>query len=260
MKRRSGCIWIAAGLVLALVAGVLAFMAILRASSQAVPTAPRIPAADVVVAARAIGVRELLGPEDVELRQIPADVVPENAVRSTQSIMGWITLVPLSPDEIILSSKVISPTVKGEQVAFLMDKNKVAMAFPADDLMSSNHLLQPGDHVDVLFSIEVEARDEDSGGLVTFNALQNLEIAAVVMPRDIESKAASEVSSKPVRPLAIVFALDPQDALVLKHLRDVGGTVDIVLRAPEARERFSTQPVNINYLLDRYQIRVPQLP
>jgi len=136
----------------------------------------------------------------------------------------------------------------------------VAMAFPADDLMSSNNLLQPGDHVDVLFSIEVQATDKESGGLVTFNALQNLEIATIVKLRDVGATAAEEVGAKAARPLAIVFALDPQDALVLKHLRDMGGTVDIVLRAPEAEERFETQPVHINYVLDRYTIRFPVLP
>ncbi|MBC7260720.1 MAG: hypothetical protein H5T63_01790, partial [Chloroflexi bacterium] len=147
----------------------------------------------------------------------------------------------------------------GGYFAFTMDKNKVAMAFPADDLMSSNNLLKPGDHVDLLFSIEVQETDETSGELVTFNALQNLEIAAIVQPQDLETQAKAEAGEK-VRPLAIVFALDPQDALVLKHLHDMGGVVDIVLRAPEAKERFSTQPVNQRYLMDRYQLRIPVLP
>jgi Flp pilus assembly protein CpaB len=133
------------------------------------------------------------------------------------------------------------------------------MAFPANDLMSSNNLLKPGDHVDLLFSIEVQETDASSGELVTFNALQNLEIAAIVQPQDLETQAKAEAGGK-ARPLAIVFALDPQDALVLKHLHDMGGTVDIVLRAPEAKERFSTQPVNQKYLIDRYQLRIPVLP
>jgi pilus assembly protein CpaB len=260
MKRRSGCIWIAAGVVLALIAGVLAFLAILRASSTAVPGEPRVPTVDVVVAARSMRVRELIEPGSVELRQAPADIVPDTALREVGEALGQITLVPLASGEMILTSHVISPTIKGEQIAFIMDPSKVAMAFPADDLMSSNNLLQPGDHVDVLFSIDVKARDKDSGGLVTFNALQNLEIATVVKPRDIDTTAAEEAGVRALRPLAIVFALDPQDALVLKHLRDMGGTVDIVLRAPEAEEQFETQPVHINYVLDRYAIRAPELP
>lgn len=259
MKRRAGCIWIAAGIILALLAGVLAFWAILQASSQAAVPAARTPTVEVVVASRAIGVRELILPEAVDVRAAPVDIVPENAVRRMDEVVGWVTLHPLSPGEMILTSDVVSPTVQGGYFAFAMDKNKVAMAFPANDLMSSNNLLRPGDHVDLLFSIEVQMAEESSGELVTFNALQNLEIAAIVQPQDLEAQAKAEVGGK-MRPLAIVFALDPQDALVLKHLHDMGGVVDIVLRAPEAKERFSTQPVNQKYLLDRYQLRIPALP
>jgi pilus assembly protein CpaB len=160
-------------------------------------------------------------------------------------------LTSLSSGEMVLASHIISPTVKGGPVAFLMEESQVAMAFPAEDILTRNNLLKPGDHVDVLFSIEVTL-GEEGGNLVTFNALQNLEVAAI--PR------ATAEGGGAGKPLALVFTLDPQDALVLKHLRDMGGTVDIVLRAPEAEERFTTQPVHMNYLIDRYQLRVPELP
>ncbi len=259
MKKRGGLIWIAAGIILALLAGALAFWAIFRASSTQVEL-PMQQAAqvNVVVASRVIAVRELIQPGDVEMRMAPADMVPENAIQHIDNVVDWIAMTPLWPGEIILTSNVISPTIKGVHVAYTMDENKVAMAIPADDLMSSNNLLQPGDHVDVLFSIEVEVADEESLRLVTFNALQNLEIAALVRPGDLEAKAQTGATMS--SPQAIVFTLDPQDALVLKHLRDIGGTVDIVLRAPEAKERFSTQPVDMNYLVDRYQMRIPVLP
>jgi pilus assembly protein CpaB len=260
MKRRSGCIWIAAGTVLALIAGLLAFLAILRASSTAVQPEPKVPTVDIVVAARSLGVRELIEPDSVELLQAPVDIVPELALRSVDKAVGWMTIVPLASGEMILSSQIISPTIKGEHFAFLMDADKVAMAFPASDLMSRNNLLQPGDHVDMLFSIEVEARDEQTGGLVTLDALQNLEIAMIVKSIEVQSSATGQATAQEVQPLAIVFALDPQDALVLKHLQDMGGTVDIVLRAPGAKEQFETQPVHLDYLLDRYTIRFPVQP
>ena len=241
-----------------MLAGVLAFMAIMRAAStQVAPPVQEAPKVKVVVAARAMGVRELILQSDVEVRSAPADIVPESAVRSLEEAVGWVTMSPLSAGEMIMATQLVSPTIKGEAVAYTMDKNKVALAFPAEDLMSRNNLLQPGDHVDVLFSIAVNAADATTGDLVTFDALQNLEIAAVVQARDLKTKTEAGVAAQP---LAIVFALDPQDALVLKYLRDMGGMVDIVLRAPEVKERFSVQPVHMDYLSDRYQIRVPQAP
>jgi pilus assembly protein CpaB len=224
------------------------------------PPVLEAPKVKVVVAARAIGVRELIMEGDVEVRTAPADIVPENAVRSMEEAVGWVTMSPLSAGEMIMATQLVSPTIKGKAVAYTMDKGKVAMAFPAEDLMSRNNLLQPGDHVDVLFSIAVKAQDQTTGDLVTFDALQNLEIAAVVQARDLETQAKTQAGVTAAQPMAIVFALDPQDALVLKYLRDMGGTVDIVLRAPEVKERFSVQPVHMDYLFDRYQFRVPQAP
>jgi len=255
MKKRSGCIWIASGVVLAVLAGLLAFWAILRATSQAVPGVTQVPTVDVVFAARALSVRELVTADAIELREAPADIVPETALRRLEDALGQITLVPLASGEMILSSHVVSPTIKGEYFAYTMDANKVAMAFPARDLMSRNDLLQPGDHVDVLFSIEVEQQDSSTGALVTFNALQNLEIAAII--RSTSTQATAATTKEPV---AIVLTLDPQDALVLKHLQDMAGTVDIVLRAPGVKERFETQPVHLDYIFDRYTIRIPVEP
>jgi pilus assembly protein CpaB len=256
MKKRSGFIWLSTGVIFALIAGALAFVFILRMSKVETAVA-QTPDVEVVFATRFLEVRQLIGSSDVEVRTAPADVVPENAIRDPREVVGQLTLVSLSPGEMILRTNVISPTIAGAHVAYTMDEDQVAMAFPAEDLMSSNYLLQAGDHVDVLFSVEVTVQDEDEGELITFNALQNLEVAAVIKPRGLDTNTSVNTGLRDTRPEAIVFALDPQDALVLKHLKDIGGMVDIVLRAPEAEGRFRTQPVHEDYLIDRYELHIP---
>jgi pilus assembly protein CpaB len=260
MQKRSGCIWIVAGVIVAVLAGVLTFGVLLQTANKTSTPLQQGPTVKVVVASRSLGVRELLQTGDIELRSAPADVVPEATLRKLEDALGQITTVPLARGEMILSTHIVSPTIKGADFAWTMDEGKVAMAFPAGDLMTRQGLLKPGDHVDLLFSIEIQAREQGSGGLVTFNALQNLEIATIVQPENLGTKAAGSTTGDESRPQAIIFALDPQDALVLKHLKDRGGTVDIVLRAPGVEERFTTQPVNINHLMDLYQLRVPELP
>ncbi len=260
MRRRSGFIWIITGVIFAILAGVLAFTFILRMSAVSQPE-PEEPEVEVAFATRFIDIRELLQSGDVEMRPAPADIVPENAIRDPHSVVGQLAVVPLSPGEMILTSHVISPTITGGRISFTMDENHVAMAFPASDLMSRNNLLKPGDHVDLLFTIEVVVEDETGGGgTVTFNSLQNLEIASIVHAAQPEQAPGQAQSQPQGAPLAIIFALEPQDALVLKHLKDTGGIVDIVLRAPGVDELFRTQPVHMRYLIDRYQLRIPVLP
>jgi len=55
---------------------------------------------------------------------------------------------------------------------------------------------------------------------------------------------------------AYLMAVSPQDALVLKHLRDAGGIFDIVLRSPTSTELFELSPVLSDYLNDRYQLEI----
>ena len=50
------------------------------------------------------------------------------------------------------------------------------------------------------------------------------------------------------------MALSPQDALVLKHIKDAGGIIDIVLRAPTSEARFELSPVMAEYLRDRFEL------
>jgi pilus assembly protein CpaB len=57
-----------------------------------------------------------------------------------------------------------------------------------------------------------------------------------------------------IEPQAILLALSPQDALVLKHLKDAGGVIDIVLRAPTSSQLFEPEPVMPDYLKDRYEL------
>jgi hypothetical protein len=48
--------------------------------------------------------------------------------------------------------------------------------------------------------------------------------------------------------------LAPQDALTLKYVNDSGGILDYVLRAPGVERPFESDPVDIDYLINRYSI------
>jgi pilus assembly protein CpaB len=53
-----------------------------------------------------------------------------------------------------------------------------------------------------------------------------------------------------------MLALAPQDALVLKHLKDTGAIFDLVLRAPTSTELFDLTPVTSQYISERYQLLI----
>ncbi len=192
MGRMRGCLWLAAGLMVALVAGFVAFTALNNATRVRSNVPGVAPEVDVVVAAQAVPVRAVLTLEDLQVKKVPVTAAPEGSVASLSDAEGMITLVELYPGEIILSQRLLEPNVAAGsgRLALVVSADEVLMAFPAEDLMSRINVLKPGDHVDLLFTLEFPT-DRGAGAgqaaatqgeveRVTFSLLQNLTIAAVV--------------------------------------------------------------------------------
>jgi hypothetical protein len=92
--------------------------------------------------------------------------------------------------------------------------------------------------------VEIVEQNQRGGGVQNpLNAQGTPEPTATPSPQNVTS-------------LAILLAMDPQDALVLKHLKDAGGTFDIVLRAPTSNQLFELEPVWDEYLIDRYELEI----
>jgi pilus assembly protein CpaB len=273
MGRLRGFIWLLAGLAVAVLAGLVAFTTLSRAAAQRSGDPVLQPTVPVVVAARAVEVRAVLTGEDLELKDIPVDAVPEGAVAQIEDAVDRITLVELYPGEVVLAQRLVDPNVvSGDgRLALVVNEDEVLMAFPAEDLMSTAGVLKPGDQVDLLFSLDfpvdrglvpaTSTAGGEGGGVVvtgsareaeqaTFNLLQNVSVAAIVAGQTPTGGGDERV------PQALLLTVSPQDALVLKYVKDAEGIVDIVLRAPGMDRPFETEPVDVDYLIDRYRIPV----
>lgn len=249
MNRR-GCLWFAGGLLLALGAAVAVFVSLQGATqaNQQVPTP--VPGVPVLVAARDIPVHTVIAAADVTVRELPPDAVPTDALRDPADAIGKLSTAAMAQGEAVLARRLIVPDYVGPQAAFVMDPKQLLVAFAATDLLSGLEIVRPGDHVDLMLTYDFAKSAVDmTTGIHTFTALPNVRVAAV-----IRGPAGEGGKPGPVR--AYLLALDPQDALTVKHFRDMGAAVDLALRSPAATdEPFTVVPVNGDYLLQRYQIR-----
>ncbi|HBY97403.1 MAG TPA: Flp pilus assembly protein CpaB [Chloroflexi bacterium] len=261
MGRLRGFLWLTTGMIVAVLAGFVAFVALTRAQAQAIGQDVSQPKVPVVVAAGTITVRSALTADKLEVREMPIEAVPEGAVSKVEDAVGQLTLVDLYPGEVVLAQRLVDPNVTSAdgRTAVLVAEDEVLMAFPAQDLMSRVGVLKPGDQVDLLFSLNVPATGNAGGQdekQATFNLLQNVAISAVVAgqaPRSGNSSSGSDAMAGGA-PTAILLTVSAQDALVLKYVKDAGGIVDIVLRAPGMDRPFSTESVDVDYIINRYQI------
>lgn len=266
MGRLKGCLWLVAGLLVAALAGFVAYTTLQRAEAQRATQEAPIPKVQVVAATRQVGVRAMLAAADLQMVEIPVDTLPEGAVRATDDAIGRLTLVELYPGEIILQPRLLDPNVitRDGRLALVMAEDQVLMAFPINDLMSRVNVLKPGDKVDLLFSMDIPmegiaeitgteagesviVRSAGEEEQVTFDLMQNVTVAAIVGGERKEDGSYTPLQS-------LLLTVGPQDALVSKYALDAGGTVDIVLRAPGQESPFEIDPVDMNYLIERFQI------
>jgi pilus assembly protein CpaB len=287
LSQRRGIIIAAVGILLALV-GIIAVGSILRraATPPELPT-PIPPKTEfVVVTTHDLPIRSILRAEDLTILEVQLELAPPNALTDVEEAAGRITKIALVEGEMVMEHHLADPTNVNKDLAFIIEDEQVLMAFPASDLMSQINILQPGDLVDILASLNQPVLPGQVGGsdfatdegrpeeeLFTFNALQRVEISAVVIEilpsrrtgsasasasstGELDAEATPQPTPTPepsqIEPQAILVALDPQDALVLKHIKDAGGIVDIVLRAPTSTRFFELSPVMAEYLRDRY--------
>jgi len=153
--RLRGFLWLVAGLVVAGLAGIVAFITLSRVAAQGTGEVKSAPGVTVVVAARAVPLRLALTSGDLEVREVPVDVVPEGAISDREEAEGKVTLVDLSPGEIILGQRLLDPNVTPAdgRLALFVAEDEVLMAFPPSDLLTQVGVLKPGDRVDLLMSL-----------------------------------------------------------------------------------------------------------
>jgi pilus assembly protein CpaB len=237
---------------------------------------------DVVVMARDVALGTLIEQADLTIAAVPIELVPRDRLTNIELAVGRIAKVQMVQGEMVMSNKLADPTNVNRDLAFVIGDEKVLMAFPVTDLMTSLGILQQGDIVDILVTLSQEVRltDEEREGTfvvsgaagddefttiqITYNAFQQLEVSAIVQEiRYVEQEQQTvpgaaqptpQVASVTVR--ALLLALDPQDALVLKHLKDLGATFDFVLRSPTSTEFFEYIPVTSDYLIDKYELEI----
>jgi Flp pilus assembly protein CpaB len=257
MKLRRGWIWYLAGLLLAIVAGLIAVFALRQAVPQAEPAKPATQ--PVIVARERIDVRQVVLPEQLETKNLLLGEVPSGAVFRLEDAAGKFTLQPIEAGQPLLAQNLvsISPGAGGSitntsKLAALLPPDKIGVVLPATDLLSKSGEVGTGDSVDILASLPVVSSGEGKGGQVTLVTLQNVPVVKTLQD-------ASGKEDQPAKITGLVVAVDPQDAVTLKYFVDAGASVSIGLRPPKLTTIFDLLPETINYIADKFGIKAPEL-
>lgn len=262
MKLRRGWIFYLAGLLLAIVAGVLAVLAL----QQAVPTPEPIRPATrpVIVAKQPISARQVVLVEALDVRDFLLDEIPSGAIFRMEDAVGKFSFQNVEVGQPLLAQNLASLTASGTsgitttaRLAALLPADKVGVALPANDLLSKSGEVDTGDRIDILASMIVLGNEEGTGGQVTLLTLQDV---PVVKTLEEAGQQQSNGNQPPARGkiTGLIVAVDSQDAVALKYFVDSGANVSIAVRPPKLTAIFQIIPVTLNYLADRFGITVPK--
>ena len=228
-----------------------------------------------VFAIRDVPMGTVLSAEDVKMAEIPIKYAPRDIVVTLEEAVGRISKTDMVEGEMLLKHYLVDPTgISSYDVAYILDENHVLMAMPANDLMSREVIIKRGDIVDIMVSIQESLETvtaEDETGVegetpatettgpqqITFTVSQRLGISAIVI--DILQDQNAQTPPDDPNPnrnqvvvQAYLIALNPQDALVLKYLKDIGGIFEFVIRAPTSTGQFELTPVTSEYIKELY--------
>jgi len=273
-------LFIFAGIILVAVGVFASYLLIQRFQGQQTPQVAQEETVktDVVVVTRDLFLGDTLAEGDLEIASVPVEVAPRNAVTNTEEAVGKIIKTDLVQGEMLLSHNLADPTNKNQDLSFILADDHVLFAFPADDLMSREDMVQRGDIVDIFATFEQEIEQEDeidpeTGEPVepetrtfTLDSLQRVDVTALVLDiieeeisgggNLLPGQTAEEDPAREINILAYLLALNPQDALILKHLKDTGAIFDIVLRAPTSTVPFDLTPVTEEYIIEFYGLEI----
>lgn len=264
--KRKGVIWLAVGLVLAVMVGLATFRILTQVTTERETGTAVTTTTSVVVALVDMQPRTILTDTALALRQVPLEVVPVGAVTNLDEARGKLTLDAVSAGEILLSRRLADPSNTSQNIAFTMPEDKVAIALPGGDRLTKAGVLKEGDKVDLLFSLSAASSSSGKAdSLVTLSAIQNLAITAIILPNVLAEASGSTLGRAPMAGMAtadidpvLLVAVDPQDALVLKYLVDAGAVMDVALRASTNEQIRALESVTIDYMADRYQFVIPK--
>jgi pilus assembly protein CpaB len=249
MTRRKAWIWIALALLCAVGAGALSFyvldqqaVAAQAAAAQAAPPTPvPVPTLRMPVAARDLPVGQALTADDIALKDFPTDLAPSSAITDTEALVGQMLAEPVAEGDIFRSKALRGAA--GAPLSSSIEPGKTILAFPVVDLIGQTGLIVAGDRVDLLITTEVTG---DAPGKKTGYTVQNVEVLRVL------GAEPTEDNPNP-KPSAFLLQLTPQDAVLVKMVKDSGGTIDLALRSPLDTGALQVAPatnVDLSNLLD----------
>ena len=283
--KRSNRLVILVGVLLA----VLAFVGIVVLLGQNGVTPPPVAktTVTVVVAKADIAIGDPVTPGKVEVKEVDPAAVSGTRISDPSQLTGAPALFPIGKGSQVSKEAVGLGTSPTLCITCQLKPGEKAIAFQVDPVTGLDFLIQPGDHVDIVFrtTIQVLQPTADSVGSSNprFEPITGLEAAPTVKTL-LQDKRVLYVSATKIQPTAnasatpapgtngaaatpttaviIVFAGSDADAELIKFAQtdnSVIGPLSAILRSTSDAAIEKTTGITLKILVDTFGIPIPNI-
>lgn len=204
--RKQALIPLMIGLVVGLVALKLGYDYLANAKKS--PVVNKGPVKRIVVASRDLAIGEQLTTEDLSLVDMPQELVPAGVFTDVEALVGETLRKSLSAKMPLLGN-MIGP---GAGLQGMIPEGYRAMAVKIDEYSGVAGLLQPGNFVDVVGTVEVKYGNSNKKTTISKLVLQNVEVRAVGAAVS-EETAAGKVKGTLSRSVTLLVKADDMERL-----------------------------------------------
>jgi Flp pilus assembly protein CpaB len=277
-RKRLGLLLIGGGVLLALIVGVMVYSQV----SEAERVKSQLPTARVVIATADIPARTEIAASMINVQTVPNELVQAGAATKVEDVVGKFTPNAVTKGEVINTQK-IGPIAAKNAPSFTIEKGKVMYVMPVSFAgtqfsLAQVNALRSGDRVDLLYTTinTPQNLSTDQRQAIDANPIPYLQTRIMLQDlriQEIGSYAADGTlvpaggdPSKGGASIAtsnIIFVVDPEEALVLKWLKDAAtyykqSNVEMVLRSPaDDQQADNNLVVNFNYMQQKYNLAPP---
>ncbi len=270
--RAGGRILMIFGVVLGIIAAAATFIILRETTPPAGEAggAPLVESSTVLVAYQTIEPWQeipvdAVGPAEYP-NPIPADAVlgemttenPDGTalpVSGVEYIQGKISNTRIYPGQVIVTTQLLDKQLEeqrlglGSNLSYIIPDGQVAIAIPIDQISSVAGALRAGDQVDIIATISLGVGGDPNAETesVTQYLMQKVPVLRVGPWTVTEDDSQESVGG------IVTVVVEPQQALEIKRIRD-SASFEFVLRSITDDSDFTTQPVNDQYLIDRYNL------
>lgn len=202
----------------------------------------------VVVAAVQLEIGDVLGPENLMVKDWPADLAPSHSYSSVDMLRDRVLKTPLTPGEPVLPSK-LAPEGSIGGFSSLIPPGMRAMTVPVNVVSGVGGFILPKTRVDVLVTASPSISKEEATAKIL---LQNVEVMAI--DQTVEKDDTSPMAVK-----SVTLLVTPEQAGKLALAMNEG-TLQLALRNGADANQSTDDGVVLKELFGRKEQPEPKRP